>query len=144
MSAGAPGAIERHIDFLAHLHIVWAAFNGIIVAGLAFFGAAAVVLAHAMRATEPGAEIAAVVTAAGFFVLAALSVVWALVHRWCGRALLRRERGGRLFALVLAIGDAFLFPLGTLLAGYTLWVLLPEAARQRFEAPETYRRSQRG
>jgi hypothetical protein len=36
-------------------------------------------------------------------------------------------------ALALALLNALLFPLGTVLAFYTLWVLLQEEVRARFE-----------
>jgi hypothetical protein len=44
----------------------------------------------------------------------------------------RFDRNGRLTALALSIGDSFLLPLGTVLAGYALWALLQEDARRSF------------
>jgi hypothetical protein len=44
----------------------------------------------------------------------------------------RRPAAGRLLALGLAVFDALLVPLGTLLAAYTAWLLLQESGRQRF------------
>lgn len=128
-----PGRLDRHIDFLARLHLVWAAFNAIIGAGVIAFATAAALLRVPAGRLRPGAEIAASVTAAGFLVVAVTAIVWAVVHWWCGRALLGRDRWGRLLALGLAMLNALLFPTGTLLAGYALWVLLQDDARRRFE-----------
>lgn len=127
------GRLDRHIDFLARLHLVWAAFNGIIGAGVVAFAVAAALLTGPAGETRPGAELAAGVTAAGFLLVAAAALFWAAVHWWCGLALARHDRWGRLLALVLATLNALLFPVGTLLAGYALWVLLQDDARRRFE-----------
>jgi hypothetical protein len=45
----------------------------------------------------------------------------------------RRETWSRVLALTLALLNALLFSLGTVLAFYTLWVLLQEDVRVRFE-----------
>jgi hypothetical protein len=127
------GRLDRHVDFLAQLHIVFAAFNGIVGTGVAAFAVSAVLLTGPAGRTRPGAEIAATVTAGGFAVMAGAALLWAAVHWWCGRALLARDHRGRLLALTLATMDALLFPLGTMLAGYALWVLLQEETRRRFE-----------
>jgi hypothetical protein len=128
-----PG-LDRHIDFLGRLHLVWALLNAVVACGMTCFAAAAGVLAMTARHTRPGSEIAAVLTAAIFLVLAISAALWAAVHWRCGHALIRHDRVGRLLALALAIGNSMLIPLVTLLAGYTLWVLLREEARGRFEA----------
>ena len=78
-------------------------------------------------------EIAASFTAAAFAIVAATAVVWAIVHAWCGRALRRRDPWSRVLALALALLNALLFPLGTVLAFYTVWLLLHEEVRVRFE-----------
>ena len=122
---------DRHIEFLGLLHQLWAAFNAILGVALGLFAVSAALLAVA-RERRPGIEIAAGVTAAGFAVVAATAIVWALVHAWCGSALRRRDPWSRVLALALALLNALLFPLGTVLAFYTLWVLLQEDVRERF------------
>ena len=129
----APTRLDRHVDFLAHLHIVFAAFNGIVGTGVMAFAVSAALLTGPAGRTRPGAEIAASVTAAGFAVVAGTALLWAAVHWWCGRALVARDYRGRLLALALATLNAVLFPIGTMLAGYALWVLLQDATRRRFE-----------
>ena len=126
-----PSRFDRHIEFLGLLHQLWAAFNAILGVALGLFAVSAALLAVA-RERRPGIEIAAGVTAAGFAVVAATAIVWALVHAWCGSALRRRDPWSRVLALALALLNALLFPLGTVLAFYTLWVLLQEDVRERF------------
>ena len=122
---------DRHIEFLGVLHQLWAAFNAILGVALGLFAVSAALLAIAPD-RRPGSEIAAVITAAGFTIVAATAVVWALVHAWCVSALRRRDPWSRVLALALALLNALLFPLGTVLALYTLWVLLQEDVRVRF------------
>ena len=128
------GRLERHVDFLARLHQVFAAFNAIVGLGVAAFAIAAALLTGPAGRTRPGAEIAATISAAGFLVVAATALLWAAVHWWCGRALRARDVRGRWLALALATMNGVLFPLGTMLAGYSLWVLLQEETRSLFEA----------
>lgn len=121
---------DQHVRFLSGLHWVWAGFN--VVTGVAM-GAFAV--AAALLAGEGASEgLAASVTAGGFLLVAVTALVWAGLHAWCGGALARYDRWGRMLALALALFNLLLFPFGTLLAGYTLWVLLRDPARQRFES----------
>jgi hypothetical protein len=141
----SPG-LDRHIDFLGRLHLVWALLNAVVACGMAAFAAAAGVLARAAPHEGPGSEIAAILTAAIFLVLAVSAALWAAVHWRCGHALIRHDRFGRHLALALAVGNSMLIPLGTLLAGYALWVLLQEDARAFFEpgdSPEAVVRADR-
>jgi hypothetical protein len=127
--------LDRHIDFLGILHLLWAAFNGLVGLAMACFATAAAILASDAASSRPGTEIAAGVTAGGFTIVAATALIWAIVHGWCGAALRRHESWARVIALALALFNLLLFPFGTLLAGYTVWVLLQEDARVRFDHP---------
>lgn len=132
-SLGRTGRLDRHIDFVARLFVVWSAFNGIIGTAMVLFAASAALLSRAAGEARPGAEIAATVTAGAFLIVAATALLWAVVHAWCARALLRHDRWGRLLALALGVFNVLLFPFGTALGAYALWVLLQEDARRRFE-----------
>jgi hypothetical protein len=123
---------DGHIEFLGLLYQLWAAFNAIFGVAMGLFAASAALLAVAPEA-RPGVEIAASFTAAAFAIVAATAVVWAIVHAWCGGALRRRDPWSRVLALALALLNALLFPLGTVLAFYTVWLLLHEEVRVRFE-----------
>jgi hypothetical protein len=129
-----PGRLARHVDFLAQLHLVFSAFNAIVGSGVVLFALSAALLTGPAGRERPGAEIAASITAGGFAVVAAAALVWAAVHAWCGRALLARDPRGRLLGLTLATLNSVLFPIGTMLAGYALWVLLQDETRRLFES----------
>jgi hypothetical protein len=51
-----------------------------------------------------------------------------------GIALLRRERWGRILALVVGVLTLLKFPIGTALGIYTLWVLAPAQSALEYEA----------
>ena len=125
------GRADRHIAFLGVLHQLWAAFHGLIGLALGFFAVSAALVASSPDRTA-GAEVAAALTAVGFAVVAAAALAWSLVHAWCGRALRRHQPPARLLALALALLNVLLFPLGTMLAGYTAWALLRDDVRARF------------
>jgi hypothetical protein len=125
------GRLDAQIEFLGILYQLWAAFNAIFGVAMGLFATSAALLPVA-PGDRPGLAIAASVTAAAFSLVAGTAVLWAVVHAWCGRALRRREPWSRLLALALALLNVVLFPLGTGLAFYTLWLLLQEDVRVRF------------
>ena len=125
--------VERHIEFLGVLHLLWAAFNAVIGVAMGCFAASALLLARSAGGARPAADLAAGLTAAGFALVAVTALLWAAVHAWCGRGLRRRDRWARLVALVLALLNLLLLPFGTLLAVYAFWLLLQEEVRGRFE-----------
>jgi hypothetical protein len=128
-----PGGLDGHIDFLGRLYLVWAAFNAIVAVAVLFFAAAAAILAREAAILRAGADIAGTLTVGAFLTVALAALLWAGVHAWCGRALIRHDRWGRLLGLALSVFNALLFPLGTALAFYGLWVLLQDETRSRFE-----------
>ena len=134
-----PDRFDRHIDFLGVLLLLWGAFNAILGVALGLFAVSAALLTVAPD-RRPGTEIAGGVTVAGFTIVAGTALVWALVHAWCGSALRRRNPWSRVLALALALLNALLFPLGTVLAFYTVWVLLQEDVRARFDSTLTVNR----
>lgn len=122
----------RHVTFLVRLTLLWSALNGLAGLALLAFSAAAVTLVFSTSGQPPGSEVAAGVTAATLAVLALSALLWAVVHLAAGRGLGARRPWARMLALVLALFDVLLLPLGTALAAYTLWVLLQEEARRQF------------
>jgi hypothetical protein len=128
--AASPSSIDTHLDLLAWLHWLWAGFNAAIGIAMAAFAVAAMLAGRS--AGLPDASFAASVTAGAFLVIALAALAWSAAHAWCARALGRRDPFGRLVTLGLAVCDALLAPLGTLLAAYTIWLLLQESGRRRF------------
>jgi threonine/homoserine efflux transporter RhtA len=59
--------------------------------------------------------------------------VWAILHLAVGRQLKKLRPSARLLAIGLAVGNMILFPFGTALGAYAVWVLLNEEGRKLFE-----------
>ena len=100
-------------------------------AALALAGGA-MAIARVSGPVATGSEVAAGFTAALMGVLAVLSLVWAALHTWVGRALSAHGPRSRLLALGLAVGNLPLLPFGTALGAYACWVLLHNDGRQVF------------
>lgn len=127
----ASGSIDSHLELLRWLQWLWAGFNAAIGAAMAAFALAAILAGSAWVGVN-GTALASGVLAGAFGAVSVAALIWAAAHAWCARALARRDPWGRVIALGLALFDALLVPLGTLLAGYTAWVLMQEEGRRRF------------
>jgi hypothetical protein len=123
--------VTRHVTFLTRLLALWSGFNLVIGLALAAFAVAAAMLAVSTR-TEPGGEVAAGITAATLAVVAVAALVWAAAHHAATRGLRGHHAWARNLALVLALFDLLLLPLGTALGVYAMWVLLHEEVRSTF------------
>ena len=122
----------RHIEFLAQLYRVWGAVFLIVgAAALALTGGAAAI-ARVSGPVATGSNVAAGLTAVALGAVSVVSLVWAGLHTWVGRALAGHGPRSRMLAIGLAIGNLPLLPFGTALGGYALWVLLHNEGRQVF------------
>ena len=77
---------------------------------------------------RPGAEtvsFAAGLTAAVFASIGAFSLIWGIAHIWAAALLRRRAPRPRLM-LGLAVVNLLVFPFGTALGAYALWMLLTQ------------------
>ncbi len=82
----------------------------------------------------PGARpVAPGLVATGFLALAVACLAWAWANTWVGRGLRHARPAARTAALVVALVNLFVLPFGTALSVYSLWVLLNDEVRQRFE-----------
>lgn len=126
--------VERHVRFLANLYSLWGALFGLAGLALLILAAGAATIAWApAQATSGGVGIAASLTAATFLVVGVLSLLWSVVHLWCGTRMRRYEPWGRMLGLGLAVLNVLLLPFGTALGIYALWVLLTHDGRRLFE-----------
>jgi len=78
--------------------------------------------------------LAAGLTAVVFVAIGVFSLVWGLAHLWAAVLLRRYVPTGRILTLCLAVVNVLVFPFGTALGGYALWVLLTHEGRRLFES----------
>ncbi len=125
--------MKRHVDFLSTLYIAWGAIFGLVaVAGFALAGGA-FAIAESSGPVRFGSEMAARLTGVTITVIALIALVWALLHLVVGRQLKKYRPSARLMTIGLAVGNMILFPFGTALGAYAVWVLLNEEGRMLFE-----------
>jgi hypothetical protein len=124
--------VKRHADFLGLLYLAWGAIFALVgVAGLAL-AAGAFAIARTSGPVRVGSDLAASLTALTLGVVAAIALAWGLLHLWLGAALRRYRPWARVIALGLAVINLVLFPFGTALGTYALWVLLKDEGRTLF------------
>src|SRR5688572_16855675 len=79
---------------------------------------------------------AAGLAAAVYFSIGVFSLLWGVTHLWAAVLLRRRAPSGRVLMLGLGVVNLFVFPFGTALGAYALWVLLTHEGRRFFEAAD--------
>ncbi len=125
--------MKRHVDFLSTLYIAWGAIFALVaVAGFALAGGA-FAIAESTGPVRFGSEMAARLTGVTITVIALIALVWSLLHLAVGRQLKKYRPSARLMTIGLAVGNMILFPFGTALGAYAVWVLLNEVGRRLFE-----------
>jgi hypothetical protein len=125
--------VKRHVDFLSTLYIAWGAIFALVaVAGFALAGGA-FAIAESSGPVRFGSEMAARLTGVTLTVIALIALAWALLHLVVGRQLRKYRPSARLMTIGLAVGNMILFPFGTALGAYAVWVLLNEEGRKLFE-----------
>jgi hypothetical protein len=127
--------MKRHADFLGVLYLLWGAiFTLVGLAGLALAGGA-LAIAQSGGPVSVNSDFAAGLTALTLGLVAVLGLLFGFLHLWIGVVLRRYRPWGRLLALGLAVINLVLFPFGTALAGYALWVLLTNEGRELYVSP---------
>ena len=125
--------MKRHVDFLSTLYVAWGAIFALVaVAGFALAGGA-FAIASSTGPVRFGSEMAARLTGVTITVIALIALVWAVLHIAIGRRLRRLKPSARLLSLGLGLGNLILFPFGSALGAYALWVLLKDEGRRLFE-----------
>ena len=124
--------MKRHADFLGVLYLAWGVIFAVAgLAGLALT-AGALAIARDSGPVRVGSDLAANITAITLAVLSALALLWGVLHLWLGSALRRYRPWARLLSLGLALINLVLFPFGTALGSYALWVLLTDEGRRLY------------
>jgi hypothetical protein len=114
-----------------HAPIVgWLNIAGSII--LLFFAALLLVLLPAIGILSGDLEARNILAIVGICV-GAFMVLLALPGLLAGIGLLRRKNWGRILAIIVSFPNLLNFPLGTIVGGYSLWVLFQEVAPAYFE-----------
>jgi hypothetical protein len=124
--------VAFHVDLAALLFIVWGALTVLIGLSTLALGIASTALASSPAVQDR--QFAAGFLAATFTTLAALAILWGVLHIAVGLPLRRRRHWSRMAALMLGSVDLLLLPYGTALGCYALWALLHRSGRLLFEA----------
>jgi len=131
--------VERHVRLLAILASLWGALATLVGVSLLLLAVGALAILVGPEGEAVG--LAAGLTAAVFAGIGGFTLVWGVVHLWVAARLRRRHALGRVVMLPLAIVNLLVFPFGTALGAYALWILLANDGRRLFEtsASETIR-----
>jgi hypothetical protein len=125
--------VDRHVTLLGILSTLWGALAALVGVSMLLLAAGALVIVD-----DPDAEavaLAAGLTVAIFLTIGVFSLIWGIGHVWAATLVKKRQPLGRLVMLALAVVNLLVFPFGTALGGYALWVLLSNDGRRAFEAP---------
>ena len=117
--------LRQHVPIVAWLNIAGAIITLLIAAFL-------VVLLPGIGALSGDRNAFGVLTIVGTGICGFL-VVLALPGLLAGIGLLRRRNWGRILAIIVSFLNLLNFPIGTVIGGYSLWVLFQEAATPYFE-----------
>jgi hypothetical protein len=126
--------VDRHVRLLAILATLWGALATLV--GLSLLLLAAGALAILLGPEGERVAFAAGLTAAVFASIGAFTLIWGVVHIWVAARLRRHHALGRAVMLGLAIVNVLVFPFGTALGAYALWILLANEGRRLFEATQ--------
>ena len=125
--------MDRHVRLLRILSTLWGALASLLGISMLLLAVGAMAIAGAPEGE--GLAIAAGVTVAIFASIGAFSLLWGIGHIWVATLLRGRQPLGRMVMLGLAVVNLLVFPFGTALGGYALWVLLNDEGRRVFEVP---------
>ncbi len=122
--------MRQHIDTVAWLHIAFGALG--VLAALAVGG----VVGGAALFADDAQTTGIMVLLAGFIaVVMGLLSVPALVGGW---GLLKRRPWARMLVLIVSFLNLLNFPLGTLVGGYSIWVLMSDESRHILSGADSY------
>ncbi|MCU0634415.1 MAG: hypothetical protein MUE41_06045 [Gemmatimonadaceae bacterium] len=125
--------MHTHVRIVAILQIVRAALIGLGAIG-SFFGMAL----GALGSLAVGDLFTSLGLGIGAFVSALIMGTIAVLSLIVGLGLLAHKSWARYVAIVLSLFSLFNWPVGTVLGGYSLWVLLHGETKRLFEGTTTY------
>lgn len=116
--------MDQHIKIAAVLQILYGAF-ALFIAVLVF----AILMGAGILS---GDRTAALVTGTLGVVIGTIFFVLAIPSFIAGAGLLKRREWARIVTIILSCIHLLSFPVGTIVGGYSLWVLLQDQARPYF------------
>ena len=125
--------MDRHVTLLGILSSLWGALSALVGVSMLLLAGGAATLSS--MPDGEAVSLAASLTAAIFASIGAFSLLWGVAHVWGAVLLRRRAPSGRILMLGLAFVNLLVFPFGTALGGYALWILLTHEGRRLFETP---------
>lgn len=125
MNSLTPEQMRQHVPIVAWLNIAGAIVMLLIAAFL-------IILLPSIGALTGDRDALGVLAVVGVSVGGFL-IVLALPELLAGIGLLRRRSWGRVLAIIVSFLNLLNFPIGTVIGGYSLWVLFQESATAYFE-----------
>ena len=125
--------MDRHVRLLGILASLWGALAALVGVSMLLLAAGAFALL-----VSPEGEMVALyagLTVVIFASVGVFSLLWGVAHMWVAVLLQRRAASGRVLMLGLGVLNLLVFPFGTALGAYALWVLLAHEGRHLFEPP---------
>jgi hypothetical protein len=121
-----------HVKVLAVLYIVLSSI-GLLVSLLMFFAAGTAASIVGMSASPEDAAVAIPILGIAGTALALLFLLFALPGLITGWGLLKLRPWARIVGIVLAVISLIIFPIGTAVGIYGLWVLLTKDTERLFQ-----------
>ena len=134
--------MDKHIQLVGILNIAYRAMLILVALILVALAAGFRQLVELLVRLDPGemgeipyeildiVPVILLVVAALMFVMSALGII-------AGAALLTRKRWGRVLMLVISFFTLLRIPVGTVLGGYSIWVLMHDETIRLFDAGRT-------
>ncbi len=116
--------MEKHLSVVAILHLVYSSLGligGVIV--FAVFTGIGTLITHVPETPTGEAINAAAILWALGTIIAIMLVIFAIPGIIGAIGLLKRREWGRILVLIVSFFDLLHIPLGTMLGGYSIWVL---------------------
>lgn len=118
--------MRKHIEILAYLYIVF----GVLTVGTGLVMALLIAGSGAMSGDETAIWVTSLIGGGFGFFLSALGAV-SILGGW---GLLKRQNWARILVIVVSILNLPVFPIGTALGVYGLWVLLKDEGKLEFSS----------
>ena len=121
--------MEQHLKIVGWLHVV----NGLFAIAIALFVATLMTGAGVLAAAEEGAGIFALLAGIGWAIAVFVGLL-SLPSILGGWGILNYKPWSRVTVMVVSALSLLSFPVGTLIGGYSLWVLLNDESRLLLES----------